>query len=761
MEKLDSAGSEGKKLINDPELEAEMKKFVELSHIDGLTRLGKRNKLFGECVKIFDRFEKKESKEKNKTLSIVSIDIDFFKAYNNAVSHSFGDIALQTVAESLLKHNVENGGFSIRFGGEEISILIEEGLSEKEVGKVANQIKEEIKESLNGLFAQMDEMKGEKGACRQEMENNILTEGRNKTSFNDQMKAKFDERVGGMLELDLPADARKIFEDYAGSKEKDCAGLLLTIRDYSGEVTEFQREKLQVFYEGLRPEIGTVTVGAAHIEFDKESKINDSDKVEIEQWLMDVLEDEGEVKKYRKYLKKSYRNLYDELEKAAKKAHGDGDEGRARGLHDIVLMSQKKRVGKVVDLAIETGDDQKKVQRNSVNVISQSIIDSDRKKEGATEKGIFEEYRVLCVKLQKIIIERMKESRGENSYFANDLISQKIQAYADSLGEGTEEERSHLIEFVRLTQRDTYLDNLTGIENYEYLTKVVDLEVKEANKKDEEYSIVSFDLDNLKAFNETWGHKMGDIVLMKVSLAMQEGLAEISEKMPELYKKIEETGTQAKVMRATGGEEFILALPGLDKQQAGEVYEYLHGKAKDEIKEFMKQKPEPPYNEVKDEETGKVTVYDTYGERVEEYVLKLPLEDEKKGIKAQRTAEEGKKIGTLTAGVVSLKEIKGFIKRLEKKASGNDLLEGDIEIHAGELRALADMAGEYGKDVIEIVDDNNGGISGRGNLYDLQALSDEDQEEILGDARRKALQKAKEREQMDSLKKVEDEIARI
>jgi diguanylate cyclase (GGDEF)-like protein len=57
-------------------------------------------------------------------LGLMFIDIDNFKAYNDAYGHQQGDVALQTVANFLLTSIRRSADFAARWGSEEFSALL-------------------------------------------------------------------------------------------------------------------------------------------------------------------------------------------------------------------------------------------------------------------------------------------------------------------------------------------------------------------------------------------------------------------------------------------------------------------------------------------------------------------------------------------------------------------------------------------------------------------------------------------------------------
>jgi diguanylate cyclase (GGDEF)-like protein len=75
-------------------------------------------------------------------LSVIFIDLDFFKVYNDISGHLAGDAALKKVAE-ILKVSVRDMDVVVRYGGEEFCIVLPD-TSKKEAVHVAERIRQEI-----------------------------------------------------------------------------------------------------------------------------------------------------------------------------------------------------------------------------------------------------------------------------------------------------------------------------------------------------------------------------------------------------------------------------------------------------------------------------------------------------------------------------------------------------------------------------------------------------------------------------------------
>ena len=90
----------------------------KLATIDGLTELY-NHRYFQEALK--NQIE--ISKRYGQPFSLIIIDIDFFKKFNDTYGHQAGDAVLRQVAQTL-KKNSRTTDFVCRYGGEEMSIIL-------------------------------------------------------------------------------------------------------------------------------------------------------------------------------------------------------------------------------------------------------------------------------------------------------------------------------------------------------------------------------------------------------------------------------------------------------------------------------------------------------------------------------------------------------------------------------------------------------------------------------------------------------------
>lgn len=87
--------------------------------VDALTDIPNR-RAFMEQIKS----EFKRSARENRPLSVIMIDIDHFKLYNDSYGHAAGDECLKTVAQAIKNTVKRPGDFCARYGGEEFVVLL-------------------------------------------------------------------------------------------------------------------------------------------------------------------------------------------------------------------------------------------------------------------------------------------------------------------------------------------------------------------------------------------------------------------------------------------------------------------------------------------------------------------------------------------------------------------------------------------------------------------------------------------------------------
>lgn len=97
------------------DLSSANQRLSQLATTDGLTGLANRRR--------FDSFLR-EAYDIHGTLSVLLIDIDHFKGFNDTLGHQAGDGCLRRIASVIGSMTMETGGLAARYGGEEFAVVL-------------------------------------------------------------------------------------------------------------------------------------------------------------------------------------------------------------------------------------------------------------------------------------------------------------------------------------------------------------------------------------------------------------------------------------------------------------------------------------------------------------------------------------------------------------------------------------------------------------------------------------------------------------
>lgn len=102
--------------------------------------------------------------------------------------------------------------------------------------------------------------------------------------------------------------------------------------------------------------------------------------------------------------------------------------------------------------------------------------------------------------------------------------------------------------------RQATRDPLTGLANRRQVMDQLDGDIKDAHEQGTPLSVLLFDLDKFKSFNDNHGHAAGDLVLKEFAKILKDGAK----------RKVDLAGR-------FGGEEFLMILPGMDQAEAVKI----------------------------------------------------------------------------------------------------------------------------------------------------------------------------------------------
>lgn len=114
-------------------------KLDHMAHVDQLTGIPNRRS-FDESL----QQEWARARREHYLLSLIMIDIDHFKPFNDNLGHQAGDVALQKVAKILHAEARRPGDIAARFGGEEFGLLLPR-TDKPGAGEIAEHLRRNIR----------------------------------------------------------------------------------------------------------------------------------------------------------------------------------------------------------------------------------------------------------------------------------------------------------------------------------------------------------------------------------------------------------------------------------------------------------------------------------------------------------------------------------------------------------------------------------------------------------------------------------------
>ena len=177
-------------------------------------------------------------------------------------------------------------------------------------------------------------------------------------------------------------------------------------------------------------------------------------------------------------------------------------------------------------------------------------------KKGIPTEMVMVDYEPALVRAEPVMAHTVDRgvfiiTHSEPFDFDQQLMDE-IRILSNNLGEAMQNLRYR----IRL-QELAETDGLTGVYNRRYFQERLDQELMRANRYKRPMSLILFDIDHFKKFNDSYGHLVGDAVLRELARVVGGRLRNID------------------ILARYGGEEFIIILPETPKEGAAELSERL------------------------------------------------------------------------------------------------------------------------------------------------------------------------------------------
>ncbi|ELS01563.1 diguanylate cyclase (GGDEF) domain-containing protein [Xenococcus sp. PCC 7305] len=148
----------------------------------------------------------------------------------------------------------------------------------------------------------------------------------------------------------------------------------------------------------------------------------------------------------------------------------------------------------------------------------------------------------------------------------NSRLYAKLEDYSHTLEKKVEERTKELQNANQELERLANLDGLTKLANRRYFDEYLAREWKRMLREQKSLSLILFDVDFFKRYNDHYGHQAGDDCLVKVAQAAKQAV-----KRP------------ADLVARYGGEEFVVVLPNTDFEGASAIAKRIQ----DELQQFQ------------------------------------------------------------------------------------------------------------------------------------------------------------------------------
>ena len=163
---------------------------------------------------------------------------------------------------------------------------------------------------------------------------------------------------------------------------------------------------------------------------------------------------------------------------------------------------------------------------------------------GATKKLESVQNRDQLKKIVESLVKSTREMQDTNKALEQRLTLSKSEI-------------NNLQQSLEAIRAESLTDPLTGLGNRKYFDRSIEMAVQTALANGEPLSLLMFDIDHFKSFNDSYGHLTGDQVLRLVGLSLKQ------------------TIKGQDITARYGGEEFAVVLPNTALRQALTVADHI------------------------------------------------------------------------------------------------------------------------------------------------------------------------------------------
>ena len=220
----------------------------------------------------------------------------------------------------------------------------------------------------------------------------------------------------------------------------------------------------------------------------------------------------------------------------------------------------------VLDAGVFSEDDFIRLQRYQEDMFSRPLQDELRSMLGETAVVLAEFGVAADASVDKVRgLEREALSILRNEPNLARAIN-RIRTSFETTIKNLEEDNRRLKEL-------TMTDPLTGLANRRAMDDFISRHLHVCTKASRPFAVILADIDHFKRFNDSYGHLVGDQAMRSVAKLMKS-------LQDKLHHNVRE-GVAEPLAARFGGEEFLLALPGFDLDQAMDVAEMLRRRVAD------------------------------------------------------------------------------------------------------------------------------------------------------------------------------------